>query len=161
MSEASPMIDVRLGRIVIEEGQTTQFIYLTECRGERGFPILIGSNEAEEIRRVVHREQTMRPLTHHLCYATIRELGAELRRVDIVDLQENTFYARLVLETPDPNGDPVPHEVDARPSDAIALALRAKCPLRVAEHVLEKVWTPPQDDGSSPPPDATNPPPPE
>ena len=65
-------------------------------------------------------------------------LGSDLRRVDIVALKNNTFYAQLVLQNK--KGD-VNAVVDARPSDAVALALRAKCPLRVAEEVLEHVRT--------------------
>jgi bifunctional DNase/RNase len=131
-----PMVDVALGRIVIREGSEQQFIYLRELRGERGFPIVIGTAEACEIRRVVHGIQSERPLTHQLAYAAIQALGAELSRVDIVDLRNNTFFARLVLRARD--GEP-PAVVDARPSDALALALRARCPVRVAEHVLESV----------------------
>lgn len=128
------MIDVHLGRIVIQDELSHQFIYLTEQGGARGFPIVIGNNEADEIHRVVHRDTPPRPLTHQLCYSAIQALGAELKRIDIVDLRDNTFYAQLVLQNA--SGD-VTAVIDARPSDAIALALRAGCPLRVAKHVMD------------------------
>ena len=130
---APKMVDVALSRIVIRDGADRQYIFLSEVDGRRGFPIVIGNNEAGEIHRVVHGIEPERPLTHQLAFAAIQALGASIHSVDIVDLKHNTFYAQLVLE----NGhDPEPTLVDARPSDAIALALRAKCQIRVAENVL-------------------------
>ena len=137
-SEGLPMIPVVLGRIVIREGADQQYIFLKERDGQRGFPIVIGSTEANEIRRVVTGLQTERPLTHQLAYDTIRALGSDLRRVDIVSLRNNTFYAQIVLQNKKGELNAV---VDARPSDAVALALRAGCPLRVAADVLENVRT--------------------
>ena len=128
------MVDVALRRIVYREGQDRQYIYLSEREGERGFPIVIGSGEASEIKRVVESIQPERPLTHQLLHSSIVALGATLRQVDIVALQHNTFFAQIVLE----HADGQTSEVDARPSDAIALALRASCRIRVAEEVLKK-----------------------
>ena len=137
-SDGLEMVDVRLARIVIREGVDHHFIFLTEKRGKRGFPIVIGTSEAQEIRRVVTAsEAPPRPLTHQLACATITALGAKIRRVDIVDLRNNTFYARLVLAKE--NGEEV--LVDARPSDALAIALRLGAGVRVAEHVLAQVRT--------------------
>ncbi len=126
------MVDMALGRIVIHDGADRQYIYLCERKGKRGFPIVIGSNEAGEIQRVVQGIEPERPLTHQLTFASIQALGCNLKRVDIVDLRHNTFYAQMVLQNK--NGDTTA-VVDARPSDAIALALRARCPIRVAEDV--------------------------
>ena len=128
------MVDMELGRIVIREGSEQQFIYLREVHGARGFPIVIGTAEACEIRRVVQSIESERPLTHQLAFEAIRALGGRIQRVEIVDLRHNTFFARLLLQAGD--GEVV---VDARPSDALALALRARCPVRVAEHVLVDV----------------------
>lgn len=128
------MVEMELGRIVIREGSEQQFIYLREVQGARGFPIVIGTAEACEIRRVVQQIESERPLTHQLAFEAIRALGGRLRRVEIVDLRHNTFFARLVLDGRD--GEVL---VDARPSDALALALRARCPVRVAEHILADV----------------------
>ena len=136
------MVDVTLGRIVIRDGADRQYIYLTERDGERGFPIVIGNNEALEIHRVVHGIEPERPLTHQLTYATIKALGASLKTVDIIDLRQNTFFAHVVLQNDE--GD-VLTVVDARPSDAIALALRAKCRIRVAEVVLERASGPDEE----------------
>lgn len=131
----SNMVDCVLRRVVYQDGVDRQYIYLAERDGERGFPIVIGSNEAGEIERVLHRREPERPLTHQLAYTAIEALGSGLKRVDIVDLRNNTFYAQLVLQTT--NGDDTA-VIDARPSDAIALALRARCPIRVAESVLSQ-----------------------
>jgi len=136
------MVDMRLSRIVIHQEQDRQYIYLVEQGGERGFPIVIGNNEALEIHRVVHGIEPERPLTHQLTYATIKALGASLKHVDIVDLRQNTFFAHIVLQNDEGSALTV---IDARPSDAIALALRARCQIRVAESVMERAATPPED----------------
>jgi bifunctional DNase/RNase len=132
------MVEMILGRVVIRDGSTQQHIHLRERTGERSFPIIIGTPEAAEIQRVLTSTQTERPLTHQLTHDSILALGARLARVDIVDLRSNTFFAQLVLHGED--GD-LRAVVDARPSDAVALALRAGCPMRVAESVLEQVRT--------------------
>jgi len=152
------MIDVGLARIVIREGSNQQYIFLQESRGNRGFPIVIGTTEAWEIRRVIVGETTPRPFTHQLAYETIRALGTELKHVDIVDLRENTFFAQLVLHNKEGQLTAV---VDARPSDAVALALRANCPIRVSQSVFDLVRTdssgpdalPSEEAEEKPPPD--------
>lgn len=159
MSDAADgprMIDVALSRIVIREGSEQQYIFLQESGGGRGFPIVIGTSEACEIRRVVAGLQTPRPLTHQLAFETIRALETELQHVDIVDLRDNTFFAQLVLRRKAGNLTAV---VDARPSDAVALALRAKCPIRVAASVFDMVLpdVPGPEESSSGPPDSAGP----
>jgi hypothetical protein len=129
------MIDVALSRIVFRDGADRQYIFLSESAGTRGFPIVIGNSEAGEIQRVVHGIEPERPLTHQLAFALIEALGASIQSVDIVDLKQNTFYARIVLRSGHKEGVTV---VDARPSDAIALALRSGAQIRVAETVLER-----------------------
>jgi len=142
------MIEMQVGRIVIRDFSRQQYIYLREKDGERGFPIVIGLGEAAEIRRVIAKEVLERPLTHELALNIAEALGAQVERVDIVDLRNNTFFAQLVLI--DPEGHQVA-VVDCRPSDAIALALRAKRPIRVAESVLEQVRTDQAQDELPPP----------
>ena len=134
---AESMIRVQLARVVLREESQEQWIHLRERDGERGFAIVIGLNEAAEIRRVLHGEATQRPLTHQLTHAVIEGLGGTLARVDIVDLRDNTFFATLIVT--DRDGNEV--GIDARPSDALALGLRSGCELRVAESVLEQVRT--------------------
>lgn len=137
-TDGRKMIDMRLARVVLREGHDHQWIVLTERAGTRGFPIVIGSHEATEIQRVLTREQSARPFTHQLAHSLIEALGATLVRVDIIDLRGNTYYAQIVLQQPLANITAV---VDSRPSDAVALALRSGCPIRVAEDVLEQART--------------------
>lgn len=134
--EGTTMVDLALRRIMIRDDCERQYIFLQENNGKRSFLIVIGTTEAQEIQRVVLGHKPERPLTHQLAYESIRALGADLKRVDIVDMRNNTYFAQLVLQ--DTRGD-LTAVVDARPSDAVALALRAKCPLRIAESVLEQV----------------------
>ncbi|HVH05582.1 MAG TPA: bifunctional nuclease family protein [Myxococcota bacterium] len=132
----SPMIEMFLHRIVFRGAADQQYIHLRERDGERAFPIVIGTSEAMEIHRVVSNQELVRPMTHKLAYTLIQALGHRILHVDITDLRDNTFHARLVLARDD--GDRR-IEIDSRPSDAIALALRAHCPIRVSESVLEQV----------------------
>ncbi len=132
-NEDERFIEMQLRRIVIRENSEQQYIYLVEKEGERSFPIVIGTSEAFEIRRVVCGVQTERPLTHQLAHDLIKGLGGRLSGVNIVDLKNNTFYAKLLVEQ---DGESELKSIDTRPSDAVALAMRAGCPLRVAESVL-------------------------
>lgn len=144
-------IPMMLQRVILRDKSDRQWIYLKERDGKRGFPILIGTPEALEIHRVATASATERPLTHALTSGVIEALGGELERVDIIDLRSNTFYAQLALRTAD--GELA--MVDARPSDALALGLRAGCPIRVAESVLEQVRT--DKKGTDPLPDGLGP----
>lgn len=138
------MVPMRLARIVIRDGADQQWIYLREVGGERGFPIIIGPSEAHEIDRVVRGQRTERPLTHELTANVVTELGGDLKRVEIVDLRSNTFYARLVIQRTDSDETVC---VDARPSDALAIGMRHGCDITVSESVLEQV----RSDTSGPP----------
>lgn len=134
--DGGPFVAMGLRRIVLRDYHDGQMIYLSELAGTRSFAISIGRGEAEEIRRVVSRSQTERPLTHQLLLDSLAATGARLTAVEVHELRRNTFFARLVLRLA---GDGGLRHVDARSSDAIALALRADCPIRVAESVLEQV----------------------
>lgn len=136
--EKDAMVEVFLSSIVTRHTSQQQLIKLKERGGERCFPIVIGLPEAAEIRRVVKDQATERPMTHELLVAAIEALGSKLVRAEITDLSNHTFFARLVLQTGE---TAAPVFVDARPSDAIALALRAGATLHVAESVLAEVRT--------------------
>jgi bifunctional DNase/RNase len=137
------MIEMQLARIVIRETSDQQSIHLKEKDGERRFPIVIGLFEAVAIDRRVRDRKMPRPMTHDLMASLVEALGAKLERVVVADLKNNTFYARLVLSHA---GSTEPIEVDARPSDAIALAVHLDAPIYVEDRVLETVL-------ASPPPD--------
>ena len=123
-----------LSRILITELQDLQIIELCEDDGERRFPILIGINEAEAIRRRITAVELKRPLTHELLDSVITHCGGELESISITDLSDHTFFASLNIRM----GDGELVEVDARPSDAIALVVGREVPIYVAEHVLEQ-----------------------
>ena len=126
-----------LAQIVICETRDQQLIVLRERNGPRALPIVIGLTEALAIDRRVKGVQLQRPMTHDLLANTIDSLSAELERIVINDLQEHTFYAKLIIRS---HGELI--EVDSRPSDAIALGVASKVPIYVEEGVLKQVETP-------------------
>ena len=130
----SGMVEMELARIIINESSDQQFIFLREKGGQRQFPIVISIMEAMAIDRFVKEQETPRPLTHELMNKIIGGLGARIERVEVTELKNGTFYANLVLQR-----DGLQVEVDARPSDAIALAIRNASQIFVAEQVLEEV----------------------
>jgi uncharacterized protein len=127
-------IQVELKRIIITETSDQQVIYLKEVVGERAFPIVIGNNEALAIDRRLKGHPTPRPQTHELLASVIEKLDGRLERIVINDLQDHTFFARLIIRH---QGKTV--EIDCRPSDAIALGVAGNIPVFVAEHVMDEV----------------------
>jgi len=128
------MVQCELVKIMITETADPQVIVLKEVGGERSFPILIGISEAIAIDRKIKGFEPARPLTHDLLANVVTSMGGKLERVEVCALQDNTFYAKLVVER---NGDTI--EIDSRPSDAVALAVRLESPIFVAEEVLNEV----------------------
>jgi bifunctional DNase/RNase len=108
-------------------------IIFKEKMGEKYLPIWVGTNEADAIAVKIQGVSVPRPLTHDYVCAIISSLKAEVERVVISDLYNDTFYAKTVLKS---NNDLI--EIDCRPSDAIAVALRANAPIYVNETVLSK-----------------------
>ena len=127
-------IQMELHKIIISEMQDQQIIMLKEVDGERTFPIVIGSGEAYAIDRRLKGIPTPRPLTHDLLANIIDHLGGEIAQIEINDLDNHTFFARIHIKQ---NGRTL--EVDSRPSDAIALGIATSVPIFVAEHVLDEV----------------------
>ena len=127
-------IQMELHKIIISEMQDQQIIMLKEVDGERTFPIVIGSTEAMAIDRRLKSIPTPRPMTHDLLASVIEELGGSITQIEINDLENHTFYARIHVRQ---NGRTV--EIDSRPSDAIALGIATSVPIYVAEHVLDEV----------------------
>ena len=135
MSKENGLVRMELSQIRIDEKRGEQVIVLKEKEGKRLLPIVIGILEATAIKMEVSGYQPPRPLTHDLLKNTIQELGATLSQIVVVKLEQNIFYAKLVIKTQ--NQQTI--EVDARPSDSIALAVRAKAPIYVAREVLDQV----------------------
>ena len=117
----------------LPSGQTTTFVLLRDNRG-REIRIFVVRDVAYAISLAVSEESPDRPYTHDLMRVMLQRLGARLDRVIIDDLWQDTFYAKIYLMR---DGANEVLEIDSRPSDAIALALRFRAPIYVAEAVLE------------------------
>jgi bifunctional DNase/RNase len=129
-------VAMELSRIIISEINSEQVIFLKEIDGSRTFPILIGIFEATSIDRRVKRQEAPRPLTHDLLVNSVEALGGEFQDVVISELKEHTYYAVLRVRH---EGELI--EIDARPSDAIAVAVTCDpaLPIYVSEDVLTDV----------------------
>jgi bifunctional DNase/RNase len=125
------VIPVQVAKLGLDSVSNTYVVVLQERDGERVLPIWIGRPEAEAIALVIHGVKRERPMTHDLCAALIAGLGATLRRAQVTRVEDSTFYAELHLSR---GGAPI--VVDARPSDAIAIALRLDAPIFVHEALL-------------------------
>lgn len=125
-------VQMELSRIVISELNETQVIVLREVDGTRSFPMVIGLYEATSIDRRVKGIVSPRPLTHDLILSVADNLGAEFESVLISELKDHTYYARLRVKH---DGELI--EIDARPSDAIAVAVTCNPPLPI--YVNEEV----------------------
>jgi hypothetical protein len=132
-SDAMP-VQMELNKIIISEMADNQYIVLKEVDGERTFPIVIGSPEAYAIDRRLKGSPMARPLTHDLLANVIETLGGTIESIEIHDLQEHTFFARIHIRQ---NGKTL--TVDSRPSDAIALGIATVIPIYVSEEVLAQV----------------------
>lgn len=128
------MIEMELSKIRIDERREEQVIVLRERNGDRSLPIIISIFEASAIKLEISGLKPPRPLTHDLLHSVIGHMGGKVERVVVTALRENTFYAKIVIKRND--GEVV--EVDARPSDSIALAVRAKVPIYVNEEVVKQ-----------------------
>ncbi len=127
------MIEVYVESIRVNMANYKRVVMLKEKAGSRFLPIWIGHFEADAIAIPMQNVPVSRPLTHDLLGRVVQQLGASLTQIVINDLADETFFARLVISQ---NGQQ--HEVDSRPSDAIALAIRAKVPIFVADNVLDQ-----------------------
>lgn len=135
------MIEVVIDSIRVSLMSPHRVIILKDPVSERLLPIWIGTHEAEAITNELQEEPPARPMTHDLLKSTIVELGGRVVHVYISEINGDLYYARLVIEV---NGKQV--EIDARSSDAIALAIRAKVPMFVVEDVLDRASIVPDED---------------
>lgn len=131
--EENSLIEVKIGALIMDPNTNTPIVVLKGVESETVLPIWVGAFEANAIALEIEKIVPQRPMTHDLLRNVIIECGLIASRVVVTDLQENTFYA--VVELKDSDGDLV--SMDARPSDAIALALRLDCPIFVRQTVLD------------------------
>lgn len=125
------MIEVKVAGIAIDAGSRSPIVLLRDTADRRHLPIWIGEVEAQAIIRALDPKSTPRPMTHDLLINTLDTCGIALDKVVIHSLKNGTFYSVLILQ----QGE-LRREIDARPSDAIALALRSRCPIWVMEEVI-------------------------
>jgi len=125
-------IEMTIKGLMIDPITNMPIIILRDQEGQRVLPIWVGVFEANAIALQIENVQTPRPMTHDLLKNVIDDLSARVDRIVVCELKENTFYARIHMSV---NGRAL--EVDARPSDAIALALRTHSPIYVEEAVIQ------------------------
>ena len=128
------IVEMELNKIRIDENRGEQVIVLKEKEGSRVLPIVIGIMEVTSIKMKISGMNPPRPMTHDLFYNAITQLGAKIDKIIINKLENNTFFAKLIISL---NGRT--EEIDARPSDSIAIAMRAKAQIFVDEQVLENM----------------------
>ncbi|OGR45540.1 MAG: hypothetical protein A2X35_04095 [Elusimicrobia bacterium GWA2_61_42] len=133
--ETPPAGEVEVRIYSIATSLTESIIFLDEIEGSRILPIWIGPMEAQAIAIRLSGYPSPRPMTHDLLFSVIKTLGLTVNRVTITDIVENTYYSHLHLA--DPGGGNL-RLVDARPSDAVAVAVRFGCPIYISEQVFEK-----------------------
>jgi len=135
------MIEVTIDSIRVSLMSQYRVVVLKDTRSERFLTIFIGPCEADAITIHLQGVPVPRPLTHDLLKSAINTLGGEIRRIVINDLRDEIFYAQIVTDV---DGREV--LIDSRPSDAIALAVRAGVPIFVAESVMERAATTPDEE---------------
>src|SRR5919205_3597003 len=125
-------IEMTIKGLMVDPITNMPIVILRDKEGQKVLPIWVGIFEANAIALQIENIATPRPMTHDLLRNVIHDLKAEVKKIVVCDLQENTFYALIYLTL---NGDTV--TIDARPSDAIALALRTRAPIFVEESVID------------------------
>ena len=127
------MTEMTVAGLLLDPSTGLPIVVLRDMEGKRAVPIWIGQLEAIAIASELEKIKHARPMTHDLLKNTIAALGFTVKRIEVNDLRDNTFFATIYL---DREGTIIP--VDSRPSDAIALAIRVAARIWVAEHVIEK-----------------------
>jgi uncharacterized protein len=125
------MIEMKVAGIGLDPGTRSSVLLLKDASGRRALPIYIGPDQASAIGSVLENKVPPRPATHDVFINMLDAWNLRLDKVVIHALQDNTFYAVLVVKQGEQK-----REIDARPSDAIALAVRANCPIWVLEEVV-------------------------
>jgi uncharacterized protein len=127
------LIEMKVSGLTIDPITNTPIVILKDMQENKAIPIWIGLFEASAIATELEKIIFSRPMTHDLLNECLKALNAKVNRVEIVDIRNNTFYANIYLTR---DGENI--TIDARPSDAVALALRAAAPIFVDEKVIEK-----------------------
>lgn len=139
------MIEVSVDSIRVSLISQHRVVVLRELESDRYLPIWIGPCEADAITIALQGVEIPRPLTHDLLKRVVDEMGGNISHILVNDLREDTFYARIVMDV---NGRH--SEIDSRPSDAIALAVRADVPIYIVEDVMERAGVEPTEEEEIP-----------
>jgi len=126
-------IEVKIRGLMMDPSSGTPIIILKDVNSDTMLPIWVGAYEANAIALEIEKVSPQRPMTHDLLRNIILEMGASVERVTVTELRDNTFYAAIMMKSR--VGEAL--MIDARPSDAIALALRVDCPIFVNEEVIK------------------------
>jgi len=129
-------IEMTIKGLMVDPITNTPIILLRDSEGQKVLPIWVGIFEANAIALQIENVSPTRPMTHDLLKNVITDLKASVQKIVVCDLKDNTFYALVYLDV---SGETI--AVDARPSDAIALALRARAPIFVEESVIDHAKT--------------------
>jgi bifunctional DNase/RNase len=146
------MIEVTIDSVRVNLMSPQRLVILREVGADRYLPIWVGQYEAEAITVALQEVEMIRPLTHDLLKNVFNTLNAKIKRIEIVSLKEDIFYGNIVAEV---NGQET--NVDSRPSDAIALAVRAHVPILVDENVIKNAGITPEVDVEAAPGSAARP----
>ncbi len=138
---SSDMVEVVIDSIRVSLMSQQRIVILREQDADRYLPIWIGVYEAESITIALQEVEVARPLTHDLMNNIFRQLDARILRVEVVALRDDTFYGNIVVEK-----DGHTLNIDARPSDALAVAVRAHVPILVARSVMDAAGIVPEED---------------
>ena len=126
------MIEMKVMGIAIDTATGSPIIVLNDKDNRKALPIWIGSAEASAIIRKIENIKVLRPMTHDLIIEIIEKTGYDVSRIEINDVEKDTYYSTIFLS--DNEGNEI--EIDSRPSDAIAVAIRAEAPIYVSAKVL-------------------------
>jgi hypothetical protein len=135
------MVEVTIDSVRVSLMSQDRMVVLRETDNARYLPIWIGPFEADAITIQLQGVQVARPLTHDLLKSFIRAMNVKVSHITVNDLRNNTFFAEIVLDV---KGEEM--QIDARPSDAIALAVRVGAPIFVADHVMEQAAITPEEE---------------
>ena len=127
------LIEMKVKNLAFDLSKSGAMVFLEEINGKRVLPIWIGIFEANAIALELRKISTARPMTHDLILNIIKGLEAEAKKVVVTELKDNTFYATIYIHVRE--GEV---EIDSRPSDAIAVALRVGTPIYVEEDVIKQ-----------------------
>ncbi len=133
MTQREKMVELLLNKIRMDESRPEQLLVLKEKRGARYLPVVVGFPECQSIKTFLRGVKSPRPLTHDLMFSIIKKLSGKLEKVVIDKVDNGTFFAKLHFLKK--TGETI--LIDSRPSDAVALALRAAVPVFAADSVLD------------------------